>query len=93
MPEPNVQPSGRKSRCRACCNRAAQIYHHDVRKPRREAALEVERLAEEGIRQREHKKRLRAVRKEAEDGRRRQADLFREIAEEVSERARRDAYR
>jgi hypothetical protein len=25
------QPSGRKSRCKACCNRLAKTYHHDVR--------------------------------------------------------------
>jgi hypothetical protein len=45
------------------------------------------------------KKRLRAVRKEAEAGRKRQAELVREIGvpdwspEEVAERAGRDAYR
>src|SRR5215203_7467346 len=82
------QPSGRKSRCKACCNRAAQTYHDDVRKPRREAALEAERLAEEKIRQRAHRERLKAVRKEAEEGRKRQEKLFREIAEEVAQRAR-----
>jgi hypothetical protein len=48
------QPSGRKSRCKACCNRAVQTCHHDVRKPRSEAALEAERRAEEKIRQRAH---------------------------------------
>jgi hypothetical protein len=91
------QPSGRKSRCKACCNRLAKTYHHDVRKPRREAVLEAERRAEEKIRQPEHKKRLRAVRREAEAGRQRQAELFREMGvpdwspEEVAERARRAA--
>jgi hypothetical protein len=87
------QPSGRKSRCKACCNRAAQTYHQDVRKPRREAALEAERLAEEKIRQREHKRRRRAVRKEAAEGRRRQREFLRSIGvpdlspEEIAERA------
>jgi hypothetical protein len=73
------QASGRKSRCRACCNRAAETYHHDVRKPRREALLEAERLAEEKIRRREHKRRLKAVMKEHEAGVRRQREFLRSI--------------
>jgi hypothetical protein len=91
------QPSGRKSRCRACHRRDAKTYHVTVRKPRREAALEAERLAEEKIRQREHKRRLRVVHRAAEAGRRRQAELLSSIGvpdlspEEVGERARRDA--
>jgi hypothetical protein len=93
------QPSGRKSRCKACCNRAAQTYHHGVRKPRREAALEAERLAEEKIRQQAHTERMKAVRKDAEAGRERQRKLLAELGvpdlspEEVTEKARRDAYR
>jgi hypothetical protein len=73
------QPSGRKSRCKACCNRSVQAYHHDVRKPRLEAALEAERRAEEKIRQRAHRERLKAVKKEAEAGARRQKEFLRSI--------------
>jgi hypothetical protein len=61
--------------------------------------LEAERLAEDKIRQREHKKRLRALHKEAVEAARRQKKLLRELGvpdlspEEVAERARRGAYR
>ena len=91
------QPSGRKSRCRACHRGEAKAYHHAVRKPRRLAALEAERLAEEKIRQREHKKRLRAAHKAAEEGARRQREFLRSIGvpdlspEEITERAHRRA--
>jgi hypothetical protein len=79
FPRDRTQPSGRKSRCKRCHSAAAGTYYHDVRRPRLQAAFEAERRAEETIRQREHKKRLRAVHREAEAGRRRQAALFREI--------------
>jgi hypothetical protein len=91
------QPSGRKSRCKTCCNRTAQTYHQDVRKPRREAALEAERAAEMKVLEREHKRRLKAVRKEAAEGARRQKEFLRSLGvpdlspEEISERARRRA--
>jgi hypothetical protein len=77
------QPSGRKSRCKACCKLAAQTYQFDVRKPRREAVLEAERLAEEKIRQREHKRRLKAVRKEAAEGAKRQREFLASIGVET----------
>jgi hypothetical protein len=89
------QPSGRKSRCRVCHRRDVKAYHHAVRKPRRLAALEAERAAEMKILEREHKRRLKAVRKEAAEGARRQKEFLRSIGvpdlspEEVSERARR----
>jgi hypothetical protein len=94
FPRDRTQPSGRKSRCKRSHNKAAGVFYHDVRKPRREAALEAERLAEEKIRQREHKRRLKALRKEAEAGRRRQKALLAELRvedvsrEELSRRAR-----
>jgi hypothetical protein len=89
------QPSGRKSRCRVCHRREATAYHHAVRKPRRLAALEAERAAEMKILEEEHRKRLAALKKEAEAGARRQKDFLRSIGvpdlspEEVTERARR----
>jgi hypothetical protein len=91
------QSSGRKSRCRACHRRAAKSYHATVRKPRRLAALEAERAAAMKVLEREHKRRLKAVHKEAAEGARRQKKLLRELGvpdlspEEVAERARRAA--
>jgi hypothetical protein len=88
------QPSGRKSRCKACCNSAAETYHHTVRKPRRQVILEAERAAEMKVLEREHKRRLKAVNKEAAERARRQKEFLRSIGvpdltpEEVSERAR-----
>jgi hypothetical protein len=73
------QPSGRKSRCKTCHTTTVKHYHHAVRKPRREAVLEAERLAEEKIRQRAHTERMKAVRKEAEAGRERQRKLLAEL--------------
>jgi hypothetical protein len=93
------QPSGRKSRCRLCQRRDVTAYHHAVRKPRRLAALEAERAAEMKVLEREHKRRLRAVHKEAVEGRRRQKALLAELGvpdlspEEVPAKARRGAYR
>ena len=93
------QPSGRKSRCRACHSNDVKAYHDAVRAPRRLAALEAERTAEMKVLEREHKKRLKAVRKEAEAGRRRQAKLLAELGvpdrtlEEVQRRAERQRRR
>jgi hypothetical protein len=93
------QPSGRKSRCRVCHRRDAKVYHQAVRKPRRLALLEAERAAEMKVLEREHRGRLKAVHKEAAEGARRQKALLAELGvpdlspKEVSERARRDAYR
>jgi hypothetical protein len=91
------QSSGRKSRCRACHRRDAKAYHATIRKPRRLAALEAERAAEMRVLEREHKRRLKAVHKEAAEGARRQKKLLRELgildlsAEEITERVRRRA--
>jgi hypothetical protein len=73
------QPSGRRARCKACHCIAVSAYNDAVRRPRRLAALEVERAAQMKVLEREHKKRLKAVRQEAEAGRRRQAKLFAEL--------------
>jgi hypothetical protein len=91
------QPSGRKSRCRSCHCRAVQTYHDAVRKPRRLAALEVERAAERKALEAEHKERVKATKKLHATQVRRQQEFLRSIGvpdlspEEVSERARRDA--
>jgi hypothetical protein len=91
------QPSGRKSRCRACHRSDVGSYHAAVRKPRRLAALEAERAAELEALEKEHKRRLKAVKKEAEAGARRQKEFLRSIGvpdlspEEVVGRARRGA--
>jgi hypothetical protein len=87
------QTSGRKSRCRVCHRRDVKVYHDAVRKPRRLAALEAERAAEWKALEAEHKRRLKAVKKEAEAGARRQKEFLRSIGvpdltpEEVQQRA------
>jgi len=73
------QSSGRKSRCRACHRRDVKAYHATIRKPRRLAALEAERAAEMKVLEREHKRRLKAVHKEAVEGARRQKALLAEL--------------
>jgi hypothetical protein len=73
------QPSGRKSRCKACCNSAAETYHHAVRRPRRQAVLEAERAAEMKVLEKEWARRRKAAEREAEAGRRRQEKLLAEI--------------
>ena len=91
----SYQRSGRKSRCKACCNRAADTYHATVRKPRRLAALEAKRAAEMKVLEREHKKRVAAATKAHQAGARRQRELLKSLGvpdltpEEVTERARR----
>jgi hypothetical protein len=91
------QPSGRKSRCRVCHRRDVKVYHDAVRKPRRLAALEAERAAEWKALEAEHRERMKATKKAAEAGRRRQAAFLASIGvpdltpEEVMERARRRA--
>src|SRR5688572_4584683 len=67
------QPSGRKSRCRACHCSDVGNYHAAVRKPRRLAALEAERAAKLAALEAEHKERIKVLEKAAEAGRRRQA--------------------
>jgi hypothetical protein len=79
------QPSGRKSRCRACHCSDVGNYHAAVRKPRRLAALEVERAAEMEALEEQHRKRSAALKKEAEAGARRQKKLLAELGvEDVS---------
>jgi hypothetical protein len=73
------EPSGRKSRCRVCHRRDANVYHQAVRKPRRLALLEAERAAEMKVLEREHRGRLKAVHKEAAEGARRQKALLAEL--------------
>lgn len=88
------QSSGRKSRCRACQRRDVKAYYTAVRKPRRLAALEAEHAAEMKVLEREHKRRLEAVHKEAVEGARRQKALLAELGvedvsgEELSRRVR-----
>jgi hypothetical protein len=95
FPRDRTQPSGRKSRCKTCHSKAAGLYYHTTRGPRLQAAFEAKRAAEMKALELAHRKRMKAVRKEAEAGRKRQAELFREIGvpdlspEEVSERTRR----
>jgi hypothetical protein len=80
------QPSGRKSRCRACHRHAVKTYHTAVRKPRRLAALEAERAAEREALEAEHKRRVAAAKKAAEAGALRQKKLLAELGvEDVSE--------
>jgi hypothetical protein len=86
FPRDRTQPCGRKSRCKRCHSAAAGTYYHDVRRPRLQAAFEAQRAAEMKVLEREHKKRLKAVHKEAQEGRKRQEKLFREIAEEAAAR-------
>jgi hypothetical protein len=71
FPVDRHQSSGRKSRCRACHRRDAQAYHVNVRKPRRLAALEAEHEAEMEVLAVEHKKRVKAARKQHAAGVRR----------------------
>jgi hypothetical protein len=91
------QPSGRKSRCRSCHRRAVKTYHDAVRKPRRLAALEVERAAELEALEKEHRKRVAATEKLHAAQVRRQKEFLRSIGvpdlspEEITERARRRA--
>jgi hypothetical protein len=93
------QPSGRKARCKACHCNDVSAYNDAVRRPRRLAALEAERAADMKVLEREHKKRLKAVRQQAEAGRRRQAKLLAELGvpdltlEEVQRRAERQRRR
>jgi hypothetical protein len=88
------QPSGRKSRCRSCHRRDVKVYHEAVRKPRRLAALEAERAALLKALEPEHKERVKAAKRAAEAGRRRQAKLLAELGvedvsgEELSRRVR-----
>jgi hypothetical protein len=87
------QPSGRKSRCRACHSSDVRSYHAAVRKPRRLAALEAERAAEWKALEAEHRERAEVRKRAAEAGRRRQAKLLAELGvpdlspEEVTARA------
>jgi hypothetical protein len=87
------QPSGRKSRCRACHCSDVGNYHAAVRKPRRLAALEAERAAEREALEKEHKRRFAAVKRAAAAGAKRQREFLRSIGvpdlspEEVTERA------
>jgi hypothetical protein len=89
------QPSGRKSRCRACHRRDVKVYHDAVRKPRRLAALEAERAAELEALEKEHRKRAAAMKKLHAAQVRHQKKFLRSVGvpdlspEEVSERARR----
>jgi hypothetical protein len=78
------QPSGRKSRCRACHCSDVGRYHAAVRKPRRLARLAAERAAEEAVLKKEWARRRKAAKREAEAGRRRQEKLFAEIREDSS---------
>ena len=88
------QPSGRKSRCRSCHRRDVKVYHEAVRKPRRLAALEAERAALLKALEPERKERVKAAKRAAEAGRRRQAKLLAELGvedvsgEELSRRVR-----
>jgi hypothetical protein len=87
------QPSGRKSRCRVCHRRDVKVYHDAVRKPRRLAALEAERAAEQEALEKEHRKRIAATKKLHAAQARRQKEFLRSIgvpdltSEEVAERA------
>jgi hypothetical protein len=87
------QPSGRKSRCRVCHRRDVKVYHDAVRKPRRLAALEAERAAEREALEKEHRKRVAAMKKLHAAQVRHQKEFLRSIGvpdlgpEEVSERA------
>jgi hypothetical protein len=89
------QPSGRKTRCKACHRSDVSAYNDAVRKPRRLAAVEAERAAEEKLLEREHKKRVAAGKKLHEAQVRNQKEFLRSIGvpdlspEEVSERHRR----
>src|SRR3954470_70894 len=70
---PRPEPALRAQVSLQACHRSAvNAYNDAVRRPRRLAALEVERAAEIKVLEREHKRRLKAVRREAEAGRRRQ---------------------
>jgi len=88
------QPSGRKSRCRACHSRDVKVWNDAVRKPRRLARLAAERAAEEAVLKKEWARRRKATEKAAEEGARRQKEFLRSIGvpdlspEEVMERAR-----
>jgi hypothetical protein len=75
------QPSGRKSRCRACHCSDVGSYHAAVRRPRRLARLAAERAAEEAVLKNEWARRRKAAEREAEAGRRRQEKLLAEIRE------------
>ena len=94
--------SGRRSYCKACDRRRAKDFyaaHRDELHARREAAREAARQAELEALEGEHKRRIEAVKKEAEAGARRQKKLLRELGvpdlspEEITERARRRAAR
>jgi hypothetical protein len=71
--------SGRKSRCKTCYRRDVNAYNDAVRKPRRIAVLEAEFEIKMKALERERKRRVRAARKAAEEGAKRQRELLREL--------------
>jgi hypothetical protein len=73
------QPSGRRSRCIECARRESLTYHETVRRPRHEARLEAEFELKMKELARERKRRVKANRKAAEEGARRQRELLREL--------------
>ena len=88
------QPSGRRSLCRVCHRHDAKVYHATIRKPRRLAALEAERAAELKALEPEHRERLKAAKRAAAAGARRQREFLASIGvedvsgEELSRRVR-----
>jgi hypothetical protein len=73
------QPSGRKARCKACHCKAVSAYNDAVRRPRRLAALEAERVIELRALEVEHKKRVAEAKRTHAAGVRRQKQLLREL--------------
>jgi hypothetical protein len=88
--------AGRKSHCRACDRQRRKVYyaaHKDGWNAERQAAREAAWQAERKALEREHRKKVAAVKRQAEAGARRQKELLRELGvpdlspEEISERA------